>query len=239
MWDSGKTQMKKQPQKWIPVSRYQGLYEVDLSNGQIRSVERTIIKKDGRKLHIESRVKIPYMSGRYPTVGLSTPGGKTERIAVHRVVLEAAYGPCPPGLQTRHLDDNPCNNNISNLRRGTQKQNSRDALRNGRLRIGEDHYNAKLTNFARQQIMDRLLAGESARSLSKEFGITERHIYRVFRKYRKKNHIEWPSGTKLSLTDKKKIIYLRSKGWTLIKIANKFGISFGRVWQICNGIYGV
>lgn len=34
---------------------------------------------------------------------------------VHRLVLEAFVGPCPPGMECRHLDDDPRNNRLDNL----------------------------------------------------------------------------------------------------------------------------
>lgn len=35
----------------------------------------------------------------------------------------------------------------------------------------------------------------------------------------------------------KQIVDLRDKGWTLQKIADKFGISVPRVWQICRNTF--
>src|SRR5512135_1179056 len=37
------------------------------------------------------------------------------RVLVHRAVLEAFSGPCPEGMECRHLDGNRRNNHISNL----------------------------------------------------------------------------------------------------------------------------
>ncbi|QZE10566.1 hypothetical protein SEA_SCOOBYDOOBYDOO_251 [Mycobacterium phage ScoobyDoobyDoo] len=50
---------------------------------------------------------------------------------VHRLVLEAFVGPCPPGMETRHLDDDPSNNRLSNLCWGTRLENTMDRVQNG------------------------------------------------------------------------------------------------------------
>jgi hypothetical protein len=64
-----------------------------------------------------------------------------KRFFVHRLVLEAFVGPCPPGMQCRHFpDSNPVNNWVNNLQWGTQSENevdkkthgtSNDGVRNG------------------------------------------------------------------------------------------------------------
>jgi hypothetical protein len=44
-------------------------------------------------------------------------------LKVHRLVCEAFHGPCPPGLETLHGDENGLNNRPENLRWGTRKEN--------------------------------------------------------------------------------------------------------------------
>lgn len=69
--------------------------------------------------------------------------GKT----VHALVLLAYAGPCPPGMESRHLDDDPLNNrwapgdtddevraNGGNLVYGTKRQNAEDKFDNGHPR---------------------------------------------------------------------------------------------------------
>lgn len=73
-------------------------------------------------------------SAKYHRVQFSVPGvpGKTQFFLVHRLVLEewgdAAFD---YALQVRHIDHNPHNNHVSNLRQGTAKQNSDDKFGNG------------------------------------------------------------------------------------------------------------
>lgn len=56
-------------------------------------------------------------------------GGRTTN--VHVVMLESFVGSCPEGMESRHLDDDPSNNRLSNLCWGTRGQNMRDRVFNG------------------------------------------------------------------------------------------------------------
>ena len=53
-------------------------------------------------------------------------GDRTGGYSVHRLVLEAFVGPMPEAMETRHLDGNPANNCLDNLRYGTRAENEAD-----------------------------------------------------------------------------------------------------------------
>lgn len=57
--------------------------------------------------------------------------GRGCRRYVHRLVLEAFVGQCPPGHMACHYDDDPGNDALENLRWDTRSGNSLDAVRNG------------------------------------------------------------------------------------------------------------
>ena len=57
--------------------------------------------------------------------------GRTNTRFVHRLVLETFVGPCPDGMECRHLDGNPLNNQIGNLAWGTRKENHDDSIDHG------------------------------------------------------------------------------------------------------------
>lgn len=61
----------------------------------------------------------------YLTVLLSQ-GGRSKRVYVHRVVLEAFVGPCPEGMETCHNNGNPADNHLENLRWDTHAANEAD-----------------------------------------------------------------------------------------------------------------
>lgn len=66
----------------------------------------------------------------YPGVKLSLNGKKTGHL-VHRLMLEAFVGPCPPGLEGCHRNDVSTDNRIENLRWDTRSANMLDVVVNG------------------------------------------------------------------------------------------------------------
>lgn len=69
---------------------------------------------------------------------------KPYRLQTHRIVLETFIGSCPSNMETRHIDGNPQNNKIINLKWGTKSENYSDRIRHGTSTIGEKNGSAKL-----------------------------------------------------------------------------------------------
>lgn len=61
---------------------------------------------------------------------------------IHILVLTAFVGPCPPGLQCRHLDGDRLNNHSPNLCWGTALENGQDRIRHGTVPRGANHHRA-------------------------------------------------------------------------------------------------
>ena len=83
---------------------------------------------------------------------------------VHRLVLLTFVGPCPDGMEGCHNDGNPKNNNVSNLRWDTRKNNRADAIMHGTHPRGSRSGLAKLTET--QVIEMRILYAQGCTSLS-------------------------------------------------------------------------
>jgi len=116
-------------ERWVPAYGFEGRYEVsDL--GRVRSVPRQVI--NGGKVYLEpGRLLNPYWHRSHLKVTLYADNKKERQVFVHIIVIESFRGPIPRGKLVRHLDDNPRNNRLDNLRVGTHAENSRDAVRNG------------------------------------------------------------------------------------------------------------
>ncbi len=111
-------------------------------------------------------------------------GGKYRAISVngnvrqvHRLVLEAFVGPCPPGQQCRHLNDIPSDNRLENLRWGTPKENGEDRVRNGGAVWGEDHHKAIHTEDDVIEMRRLWNAGLSLPDLAKRFNTNRTTVH--------------------------------------------------------------
>jgi hypothetical protein len=121
-----KNEPEEPEERWLPVVGWEGYDVSDL--GRVRSwwnrKARLCLNREPRirklTLHVEG----------YMHVGLSS--NRIQRgHKVHRLVLEAFVGPCPEGMQCRHLDGNPSNNRLENLCWGTPIENWDDKVRHG------------------------------------------------------------------------------------------------------------
>lgn len=109
--------------KWRPVVGYEGCYEVS---------------DDGRVVSLHGKTRpaghlmalTPMKSGGYPSVGLCV-GGVRKQHKVHHLVADAFIGRRPEGLIVRHLNGDPTDNRVENLRYGTLSENTRDSLAHG------------------------------------------------------------------------------------------------------------
>lgn len=104
----------------------------------------------------------------YIKVGLMKDG-VLYRLRLHRLILEAFIGPCPKGMQGRHLDDNKENLRLSNLAWGTPHDNAEDRQRNGIYPRGENHPRAKLK---KADISIIKASPKSGHQLAREYGVS-------------------------------------------------------------------
>lgn len=74
--------------------------------------------------------------------------GKRRQQYVHRVVLEAFVGPCPPGMQCRHLNGVADDNRLVNLVWGTASEDNYDRVRHG------THQHSKRTHCPKGHPLD-------------------------------------------------------------------------------------
>jgi len=82
--------------------------------------------------------------------------GTRQKIKVHQIVMQCFGKPRPKGATLiRHLDDDPYNNDISNLAWGNDKSNMQDKIRNENGMYGESLSTAKLN---RRQVREFMLS---------------------------------------------------------------------------------
>ena len=163
--------MNKEIWKPIPWAK-----SYDVSNmGHVRSW-RT---RDGYgkwKRGCNSRLlKLSKSSKRYRRVSVFYDDGTVKATHVHELVLTLFDKPRPEGLMCRHLDGNPINNCLDNLKWGTPKENGQDTISHGRTvkLIGESNPGSKLKEGEVWLIKKILESGVSSQmKISKMFNVT-------------------------------------------------------------------
>lgn len=142
--------------EWRPVVGFEGFYEVN-ANGELRSLSK-VVPSSRRKTGAVFPRRVAGRTMRhhigtvgYPIVTLARDGQKFGR-HVHRLVLEAFVGPCPPGMEARHLNGVRSDCRLENLAWGTKIENADDKRRHGTILCGLDNPIAKLTPVQVEEI---------------------------------------------------------------------------------------
>lgn len=154
-------------EEWMAVKGYEGYYEVS-NFGNIRSVEREVLCKNGTSKHLNSHTmsqSTHYKNG-YKSVIL-TVGCEKKRVLVHRIVAQA-FLPNPKNLpEINHIDEDKTNNRLSNLEWCTHEYNNRYGTKRERL--------AKRRNKSVRQFKDGVLIAvyESATIAAKAINGTQ------------------------------------------------------------------
>ncbi len=110
---------------WVNIRGFEGLYQVS-NFGRVRSLDRVVIRSDGRKYIYRGRIMKQQLAKGYCIVELSNGNRNVKRIVryVHLLVAEA-FIPNPKHLpEVNHKDENKLNNRLSNLERCTEKYNN-------------------------------------------------------------------------------------------------------------------
>lgn len=125
---------------WVPVVGWEEYYEVS-SEGRVKSLHR--------RTHIRDLVlKGTPTPGGYLTVSLFKGKRKTTK-TIHQLVAEAFFGPCPVGLEVRHLNSNQTDNSRKNIRYGTRSENVLDEVDRG------THHEARKTHCPANHLYDK------------------------------------------------------------------------------------
>ena len=112
---------------WAPCRGYEGLYSVS-NIGRVKAEARHLKERNTGVI----RTKRPHLMKQFLkdersfTVGLVDAKGQHRNHFVHRLVYEAFISEIPPGFEIDHLDSNPQNNVLSNLRLCSHAENMRN-----------------------------------------------------------------------------------------------------------------
>lgn len=127
---------------WKSIKDLKG-YEVS-SLGNVRSIDRSIIGKDGVKQHFKGNIISKFKDSRGYIAVTLTYKNNYKRFLVHRLVAEA-FIPNPNNYPCiNHKDENKSNNNVDNLEWCTVKYNNSYGDRIKRIRYKTSHIISQL-----------------------------------------------------------------------------------------------
>ena len=175
--------------KPVPVEPFQDAYEVS-SHGRVRSLSRTVQRKDGKPLRMKGRrlATNPNTRG-YPRVTLNK-NGHSEWFAVHSLVA-LAFLPKPPraissfrdGFVVNHKDGDKLNNHVSNLEYIASTANIYHARATGQLSVkGVLNNKAKLDDSDIRAIRQSYASGATQADLAGQYNVFQTTISRIVRR---------------------------------------------------------
>lgn len=119
---------------WRNLPDYIGTYQVS-DQGRVRSLTRTVTDKNGRSMTLRGKVITPALAGKSGYYQFAaSENGLQRRITVQAAVLAAFVGPPPEGAIVLHLNGNPRDNRLVNLRYGTRAEVSQMSRLRGTMK---------------------------------------------------------------------------------------------------------
>ena len=148
---------------WKPVVGFEGTYEVS-NFGRLWSVPR----------------KHP-RSGRFLRYWVTPKGYRKFKIGgvvsvtryIHALVLEAFVGPRPEGMEAAHLNGDPSDNRVENLKWVSSEENKLHQKQHGTQPLGSSHHTAKLTEENVQDIRRLRRGGMLWKEIAQRFGVSK------------------------------------------------------------------
>ena len=179
------------------------------------------------------RLRVQYSQG-YMRVELS--GGI--RRHVHQLLLETFVGPCPEGMETRHLNGNGMDNRLDNLCWGTAVENAADRVEHGTAARGERAGNAVLTETIVVEIKRRIASGEPIAWIARSLNVRRTTVQQI----KTGNNWQWVPGDVARTKSNRGVSYSKddvldirkryAAGETLTSIARAFGKSASSIKHI-------
>ena len=162
------------PEIWKAIPGFEGLYEVS-NQGRVRRI--LFCNGSGFKADKPPKILSPG-KGRYLKVQLSSNNKRFQQ-SVHRLVLEAFVGLCPPGKEGSHKDGDRQNNNLNNLLWETRKINHSHKHLHGTALLGERCTFSKLKNSDIPKIRKLKQQGNASIHIAQIFGATKSNINKI------------------------------------------------------------
>ena len=213
------------------IPGYDGLYRVS-NFGDVKSCSRDVFTGSGDKRRIiklkEKRLNPSNRKG-YKVVNLRKDN-KTLTIGVHQLVLWAFVGVQQKGIEVRHLNSNPSDDRLENLRYGTKSENMQDAVELGTLVFSR-------SKLSRKDVEEIAKAKGSLKEIALAFNCHPGTVQAIKTRKSFKNFVK-----EINYTPRKKIELssdalekIRDKNIPRQEVAKIFNLSINQIKRIRKG----
>ncbi len=162
--------LSKGAEVWFDHPNFLGYFQGS-NLGNVRSLDR-LVRGNTSYRPVKGRMVLQKLSrSDYAACGFSMFRNHYNYL-VHRFILETFIGPCPEGMECRHLDGVKMNNRIDNLLWGTKAENAADKVRHRTLIEGPAMYNAKLKAEDIPKIHALYETGLTQKEVAEAFGMS-------------------------------------------------------------------
>ena len=167
-------------ESWKDISGYEGKYQIS-THGRVRSLTRFVSTKGNSVRRVKGRILKTFMdSGDYKRIPLLATKRTYKKFLIHRLVSLAFLRPVPNKNIVNHIDGNKLNNHYSNLEWCSLQENMDHAVKNGLIRSGERHPNAKLNHSQVARIREYINNKTFSESnLARQFNVAVNTINRL------------------------------------------------------------
>lgn len=210
---------------------------------KIPNFKKYSITKDGKVYsHYYNKFLSPGVCRRgYNRVSLTNDYGTFSK-GVHSLILETYVGKRPIGFHGAHLDGNPSNNILSNLKWCSPKENMYHRNIHGTAQVGEKHHSAKAKKEQVIWLRKNLIEFENGKTniyeLSKKTGLHFSTVTNIVRGNSWKHLPNIKKNKKKRLNIKKaeeiRSMFLNEKT-TVCDLARKLKLSHSCISNIING----
>lgn len=157
--------------------------------GEVRTIDRVIVEKSGKKRHLKGHVLKQYDNGHGYLYISVTVNSKTIHLYVHRIIA-GCFLPNPDKLpEVNHIDNDPTNNAVLNLEWCTSQYNTDHREKYGVP--AKESSVLKKPIFAINLETFKVLQFEGQREAERQLGFSRRGIYRVIKGEYNQTHGWW------------------------------------------------
>lgn len=172
-------------EEWRDVVGYEGLYQVS-SEGRVKSLERVVKRKDGRRRLQKGRFLKPSRDHcGYKKICLTDANSKQKSFLVHRIVCQAFHENPWNKSEVNHINEDKSDNRSCNLEWCTRKENCNHGTRN--VRMAKKIAEIKSKPIAQYTLDGKLVkVWPSPTEVHRQLGINQGNISAVARGERNK-----------------------------------------------------